>query len=85
MTVSRVCHAKVMFTSQRVPLMFLVVHSAVEHVLEVHVKAMKSIELTNFLSKVMNTEDYGEDIRKLRGNCSYSHAICYKFTRVSLN
>ena len=34
---------------------------------------MKSSDLTNFLSKVMDIEDYGEDIQKLRGNDIYYH------------
>ena len=37
------------------------------HVLEVHVKVMKCNDLASFLPRVMDAEDYGEDIQKLKG------------------
>ena len=40
---------------------------AQRRVLDVHVKVMKCSDLAKFLPEVMDIEDYGEDIQKLKG------------------
>ena len=52
-----------MITSPRLPL-----SGGQCHVLEVDVKIMKCSDLAKYLPQVMDVDDYGDDIQKLRGN-----------------